>query len=156
MVHTTGWITILLSLVTAALLLPACGGGSAEIDTATLETAAATDEDEPSAKSVAKIVFVDQEEACDCTRARIDATWSTLQLALEGREGTPVERIHSDTQELQARPYLDMRPLMVAPGLYFLDADGGLVEQLQGELTEGQIGALLPAPPAPAPPPPPA
>ena len=27
--------------------------------------------------------------------------------------------------------------------LYFLDADGGLVEMLQGELTEGQIAAVL-------------
>lgn len=152
MTRATSWFAILISLTVIAMVLPACGGGSAETDTAASETAAVTGVN----KLVAKIVFVDQEEACDCTRARIDATWAALQLALEGREGLPVERIHGDTQEPEAKPYLEMRPLMVAPGLYFLDADGGLVEQLQGELTEGQIGALLPAPPPPAPPAPPA
>ena len=113
------------------LALAACGGEQA--------SAQAT----PAAAAVAKIVFIDQEVCCDCTRERIDGTWAALSKAMEGGAGVPVERFHLDTQEEQARPYLAMRPLMVAPGLYFLDSDGGLVEMLQGELSEGQIGAVL-------------
>ena len=93
--------------------------------------------------AVAKIVFVDQEEACDCTRKRIDGTWAALQEALQDRPDLPVERIHGDTQEEAAKAYLDLRPLMVAPGVYFIDAEGGLIDQLQGELTSEQIAALL-------------
>lgn len=93
--------------------------------------------------AVTKIVFIDQEVCCPCTRERIDGTWAELSKVLEGGPEVPVERIHGDSQEEQAKPYIAMRPLMVAPGLYFLDADGGLVEMLQGELSEGQIGAVL-------------
>jgi len=94
-------------------------------------------------KPVAKIVFLDQEQCCDCTRERIDGTWSELTAALGEGSEVPVERIHNDTQEDLARPYLDLRPMMVAPGLYFLDPDGGLIEMLQGELTQAQITAVL-------------
>ena len=34
---------------------------------------------------VAKIVFVDKQHACDCTRARIDKTWNALQKVLGAR-----------------------------------------------------------------------
>jgi len=116
------------------LALCACGQGQA----------AAPVEPESSTKAaVVTIVFLDLEECCECTRERIAGTWAELHKALEGAPEVSVERIHQDSQEEQAKPYLAMRALMVAPGLYFLDADGGLVEMLQGELTEDQIAALL-------------
>ena len=114
------------------LWLAACGGDKAEPPA---EPTAAAD--------VARIVFIDQEECCECTRKRTDATWAALNEALEGRADVPVERVHSDSQEAQAQPYLDMRPMMVVPGLYFLDAEGDLVEMLQGELTAEQIAVAL-------------
>ena len=130
------------------LAIAACGGEQATAQAAPAEPPAgdvgATPAQPAKVKAaVAKIVFVDQEVCCKCTRERIDNTWAELTKALEGGPEVPVERIHADSQEEQAKPYLDMRPLMVAPGLYFLDADGGLVEILQGELTAGQIAAVL-------------
>ena len=143
------WTPIALpAVLLLGLALAACGGEQATAQTAPAYTPAedATNPAEHPAEArtaVAKIVFVDQEVCCKCTRERIDNTWAELTKALEGGPEVPVERIHADSQEEQAKPYLDMRPLMVAPGLYFLDADGGLVEILQGELTAGQIAAVL-------------
>lgn len=123
-------------LAAAALLvvgLQAVGcGGASEVGAAAEASAA-----------VARIVFVDQEECCACTRDRTDATWAALQGALGSQPQVPVERIHSDTQAEAAGPYLAMQPMMVVPGLYFLDAEGQLVEMLQGELTAEAIGTLL-------------
>lgn len=123
------------SLVALAILIGlwivACGGGTS-VDTTAEERA-----------PVAKIVFLDQEECCACTRERTDATWAALQGALENNRQVPVQRVHSDTQTDVAGPYLALRPMMVVPGLYFLDADDQLVEMLQGELTSEAIGALL-------------
>lgn len=131
------------------LFLFACGG---EPTGASGEPVAPTDEaasssPEPAGEAamvVAKIVFLDQKECCDCTRARIDGTWAELQVALGTDAPLPVERIHMDTQPTAAEPFLALRPTMVPPGLYFLDADGALVEMLQGELTEAQIASMIP------------
>jgi hypothetical protein len=96
----------------------------------------------PSA-ALSRIVFVDQVEACDCTRKRIQASWDALQAALAGRPGLPVERIHMDQQAEAAQIYLDLAPTMVTPGIYFMDARENLAEQLQGEITQAQIAAVL-------------
>ena len=146
--HRTAWFQVAAMALLLGLALCACGGEQASAQAAPTDpsagdTPAPTEQPAKAATAVAKIVFVDQEVCCNCTRERIDGTWAELQKALEAGPEVPVERIHGDTQEEQARPYLDMRPLMVAPGLYFLDADGGLVEMFQGELTEAQIAAVL-------------
>ncbi len=117
--------------VAIGFTIVACGG-AATVDSGGADRAA-----------VARIVFVDQEECCACTRDRTDATWAALQGALETSPKVPVQRIHSDTEAGAAGPYLALRPMMVVPGLYFLDADGQLIEMLQGELTAEAIGALL-------------
>ena len=97
----------------------------------------------PSSTNVVdRVVFVDQEECCDCTQNRIDATWDALSTALEGEE-IAVERLHRDTQEADVAPYHEMSPIMVVPAAYFLDHEGNLVEVLQGEVTVEQIQALL-------------
>jgi len=112
--------------------LAACGGAKADAPA-----------ESTTAAEVARIVFIDQEECCECTRERTDATWAALSQALETSATVPVERIHSDSQKTEAQPYLDMRPMMVVPGIYFLDADGGLIEMLQGEQTAEQIADPL-------------
>ncbi len=143
------WVPVSgVAVLLLGLAFAACGGEQATAEPAT-SGAPAENATEPAAPpsearaAVAKIVFIDQEVCCRCTRERIDNTWAELTKALEGGTEVPVERIHGDSQEAQTKPYLDMRPLMVAPGLYFLDAEGGLVEMLQGELSEGQIAAVL-------------
>ena len=96
-----------------------------------------------SAASIARVVFVDKEECCDCTQNRIDGTWQSLTTAIEGAD-IEVERLHNDTQEAAVAPYQEMRPIMVIPAIYFFDGDGNLVEQLQGELTVDQIRGVIP------------
>ena len=97
----------------------------------------------PVAKPVAKLAFIDQAECCECTRSRIDASWAALQKALAKHPGLPVERIHADTQEQKAERYQVERAILVMPALYFVDADGRIVDQLQGELTAAKIEAVL-------------
>lgn len=90
-----------------------------------------------------RVVFIGLEEACGCTRDRIDATWEALDAALLERPDVMVERIFGDTQEDQAAPYIAMKALVVAPGVYFLDAEDGLLEMMQGKLSAEQlVGAV--------------
>jgi hypothetical protein len=90
-------------------------------------------------------VFVDLEDACACTRERIDQSWAALQQALGEPARYPVARIHQDTQAALAEPLVKARPLLVPPGLYFVDAGGAVVELLQGELSADQIQVVLSA-----------
>jgi hypothetical protein len=93
--------------------------------------------------TIARIVFVGKEEACDCTRGRIDASWAELQAALSGRTDIPIEQLLVDTQEAAVAPYEAMRSIMVLPAVYFLDSSGGLIEMLQGEITQAQFADVL-------------
>jgi hypothetical protein len=95
------------------------------------------------AAKVAKIVFLDKEHACDCTRKRTAETWAAMQAALGTPSRLPVERIHVDTQEARAQPYTAAKPLMVPPGLYFVDGSSAVVAMLQGEVTTAQVAAVL-------------
>jgi hypothetical protein len=90
-----------------------------------------------------RIVFVDKEHACDCTKKRVDGSWAALQAALGDKPAAPVERLHADTQQDQVEPYNAMKAMVALPALYFIDAKGGLVELLQGEVTKEQIQAVL-------------
>jgi hypothetical protein len=92
---------------------------------------------------VARVVFIDKENACDCTKKRIDGTWAALQTALGTTATLLVERIHLDTQASQAEAYTLLKPLMVPPGVYFVDARDSVIEMLQGEVTAEQIGTIL-------------
>jgi hypothetical protein len=92
---------------------------------------------------VAKIVFMDKEHACDCTRKRVDDTWAALQTALGTPAKLPVERIHVDTESAKAAAFTTQKPLMVPPGIYFVDGRGSVIELLQGEVDAGKIRELL-------------
>jgi len=94
------------------------------------------------ASPVSRIVFIGKENACACTRRAIDASWSALQAALGGAP-IPVEQLTVDGTSSQVAPYREMRAFFALPALYFLDAGGGLVGQLQGEVTAEQIRAIL-------------
>jgi hypothetical protein len=98
---------------------------------------------EAAAPRVATVVFLDKAACCECTKTRQDATWTALSEALAKRDGVEVQRIHLDTEAPRAKAYLDQRPTMVTPGLYFLDSAGALVEHRQGELSAAQIEAAL-------------
>lgn len=88
------------------------------------------------AGAVARVVFLDQEKSCPCSKKRIDDGWSRLQAALDYKDGVPIERIHVDTEADRSRPYTTMRQAMVAPAIYFLDRDGALLDMVQGDVTE--------------------
>jgi hypothetical protein len=93
--------------------------------------------------TIAKIVFIDTENACACTRRRIEETWKALQAALGSPATLAIERIHADTQAALAEPYMLLKPLMVSPGIYFVDTHDAVIEMLQGEVKQEQIAAVL-------------
>jgi hypothetical protein len=95
------------------------------------------------ASQVAKIVFIDKANACECTTKRIKGSWDALQAALGASPSIPIERIHLDTEPAKAEVYTALEPLMVPPGLYFVDANGAVLELLQGEVTKDQVAAAL-------------
>jgi hypothetical protein len=97
----------------------------------------------PAAPKLAKIVFLDKEKACACTRKRVEATWTALQSALGTPPSLPVERLHVDTQVAQAEVYTRAKPLMVPPGIYFVDSRNAVVAMLQGEIETAEIASVL-------------
>lgn len=95
------------------------------------------------AEKVARVVFVGKEHACDCTRKKVETAWAALQKALGTPAKLPVETLQADTQEDKVEPYKKLRPIMALPAIYFLDAKGGLVEMLQGEITDAQVSSVF-------------
>jgi hypothetical protein len=106
----------------------ACDRGGSSSSGASRNVEAATKAG-PSAK-VAKIIFVGKQNACDCTRARIDKTWNALQKVLGAPPSIPVERLDLDTHAEQLEPYSLMERLMVPPGVYLLDDGNGVIQLL--------------------------
>lgn len=90
-----------------------------------------------------QIVFVGLKECCACTRNRIDESWRVLQNVLTTMPELTVKRIRRDIDKEEALQLTQLRSMMVAPGIYFLNSEQGVVELLQGEVTEKQILALL-------------
>lgn len=128
-------------LLLAHLVAPGCGKPSAPPPDplpgpATASSAAAA------AARTTRIVFVDKEECCACTQKRVDDAWETLRSVL-GDRTLPVERLHFDTQPDLVAPYKKLRSFFALPAVYFLDAEGGLVELFQGEVDPREAAALL-------------
>lgn len=126
------------SLFLVALAAVLAGGCSRET--------AATEKQAPAAKAaaaakVSRIVFVDKEKCCKCTRERIDKSWKVVTDVLGFPPSIDVERLHMDSQADKAAPYIKQRAIMVPPALYFYDAQGTLVEVLQGELKPDKLKA---------------
>jgi len=93
---------------------------------------------------VKRVVFLDTQECCDCTRNRQDASWSVLQQVLDELPVKPLmETIHVDTQAGKAAVYIDLEPVMVTPGLYFFDHSEILIQMIQGEVTREQIEKIV-------------
>jgi len=95
------------------------------------------------AGAIARIVFVDKEKCCACTRDRTDKSWKALTDVVGYPPVPDVERIHMDSQADRAEPYKKQRPIMVPPAIYFFDRQGKLVEVLQGEVKAKQIRKVL-------------
>ena len=92
---------------------------------------------------IAVIVFVGQQDACECTRKRIEDSWAALQKALGEPAKLPVERLQVDTDEAQVEPYKQQKAMMVLPAIYFVNDKATVIEMLQGEVTDAQITAVL-------------
>lgn len=120
------------------LSLPSCAKGKGAPAAAMAATPTA-----PTTSKIARVAFMDKEHACECTRKRVEDTWAALQTALGTPPKLPIERIHIDTQAAQAGPYTSAKPLMVPPGIYFVDQQQRVVELLQGEIKADEIAAVL-------------
>ena len=132
---------VIITVVSSAGCGRAAGeGNNSSLPAATTKQAVASS---PRGGKVARVVFIDQEQACECTRNRIKGSWTAVEAALGEGSGIVVERIHRDTQEEQAEQYRMLRPMVTVPGLYFLDENGAIVELLQGEITEEQVRNAL-------------
>ncbi len=132
-------------VLTAAVLVVALTGCKPGTENVAAAKTAAVTKPGSSVQSprLARIVFVDQEKCCACTRKRIDTSWKALTAVLGAKPSIRVERYHLDTQEMQAEEFLSKKPIVAAPGIYFLDKAGVLIDLLQGEVSEAQIRTAL-------------
>ena len=139
-------VSTVLLITSLAVSSPGC---KRETATGSSEAAASTPARPATAKTpaasgaVSRIVFVDKEKACACTRDRIDKSWKALTDVVGYPPVPDVERIHMDSQAARAEPYTKQRPIMVPPAIYFLDGQGKLVEVLQGEVKREQVKKVL-------------
>jgi len=92
---------------------------------------------------VARLAFLDKADACECTQKTINKGWDALQAALGPGNPMPVDRIHVDTQAGQAAPLLAQRKIVAVPALYLLDANGFVIDMLQGNLEESDVRKAL-------------
>jgi hypothetical protein len=92
--------------------------------------------------AVERIVFIDKQNACPCTRKQIDAIWALLQKVLAGRK-LPVDRISLDQRPADAQRYRAKRAFLALPAIYFLGSGDRLIELLQGEIKETWIRKVL-------------
>ena len=90
-----------------------------------------------------KIVFIGKQDACDCTRTRVQAGWSALQAALEDRPAIPVVQLDIDRDKDQLEPFRRQRPVAVIPAVYFLDEKGRVKELVEGELSAKELEDVL-------------
>jgi hypothetical protein len=133
--------TLLLPCVAIALATsPGCHRSQAQSS-----APAATATKAAPAKKLTKIVFVDKEHACDCTRKAVDAGWTALQKALGSQKQLPIERMHVDTEAAKVAPYRSQKAIMAMPAIYFVGAQDVVLDLLQGEVTEAQIQPVLSA-----------
>jgi len=84
------------------------------------------------------LVFVDKENACDCTKKRVDAAWNAVH-AVWGADRSSPERVHADTQAERLEALRQKRPALALPAIYLLDAHGEVVTLLQGEVSEDEL-----------------
>ncbi len=128
----------------AGLLGSACKESRRSSNTSTAQATAAARSASPQGATVTtRVVFLDKEHGCDCTKKRVEAGWSALQTVATGRQAPTIERLHVDTQPEESKQYHQLRPMMAVPALYFLDAKGGLIELLQGEVSSAQIAKVM-------------
>jgi hypothetical protein len=92
---------------------------------------------------IAKVVFVGKQNACDCTRKRIEDTWAALQKALGTPAKLPVERLQIDTDGAQVELLRQQKAVMALPAIYFVDTKAKVLDLLQGEVTDAEVTAIL-------------
>lgn len=135
-----------LSVVNTACENRKAEAASASTSAAVVASAATTSEAlgaTDSTSKVARVVFVGKEHACDCTRKTVEKGLAVLQKVLGNPAKIPIEILQIDTQGDQVQPYNRMKPMVALPGIYFIDGKGGLVDMLQGEVTEAQVSKAL-------------
>jgi hypothetical protein len=141
---------VIVTLLSIALALPFVGckreappGAKASASTSPAPKSKAATKTTATSGAVARIVFVDKEKACACTRERIDKSWKALTDVVGFPPVPEVERIHMDSQPEKAAPYKKQRPILVPPAIYFFDKQNKLVKMLQGEVKSEQVRATL-------------
>ena len=133
-------VVCLLALATNCKREVAASGPAVTTTAASASTAAAT---KPAKATVARVVFVGKQDACDWTRKRVDDSFAALQTALGDRRDISVERLQEDLDQASVTHYQQMGAIMVVPAIYLLDGSGALVEMLQGEVTVEQLRRAL-------------
>jgi hypothetical protein len=105
----------LFALILVSVGLAACQQAKAPPPAQSAATASSATQGATPAK-LARIAFLDQETACDCTKKGIDASWAALQSALGPAASLAVERIHVDTEAAKAEPGFRAAPARTTAG----------------------------------------
>jgi len=66
-----------------------------------------------------------------------------LQTGVGTGNPLPVDRIHMDAQADPAAPLLNQRKIVAVPAVYLLDANGFVIDVLQGDLQETDLRKAL-------------
>jgi hypothetical protein len=125
------------------LVLAACGSAKPS----SVATSAPPPAVEVPRAAVSSVVVLELKASCPCTQTRQKESRAAFDATLAARATKPsLTVIHMDVESEKAQFYQDMHEPVVSPAYYFLDAAGGLVTFLQGDITGEQFQAALGTP----------
>lgn len=94
-------------------------------------------------EKVAQVVYITLSKACSCTLERCQAGDIAVGNVFNGARQGLLKRIDYSTDRETARVYIKKYRVTQAPALLFLDAQGNLLWQASGELSEKDVAAKL-------------
>lgn len=92
---------------------------------------------------VSKIIFVDKQNACKCTRAKTENAWNLLNESIKNNKSISLEKVFGDVEPQKIEPFKAQQSFFAYPAIYFLDSQNKVIKLLQGEIDEQSVKAVI-------------
>ncbi len=90
------------------------------------------------------VILLTTSDSCACTMTRCQEGEAALDAALaKVAEDLTLEKVDQAEQRDRLKELVKKYPASILPVVYFLDKDGKLLDQLEGDFTETQVGEIV-------------
>ena len=92
------------------------------------------------ASKLANLVFIGKKKACECTKTRCQDGLVAVQGALkEAGVDVPIIELFTDVDGPAVEKYRSQKPFVMVPAVYLCNAEGVMLEMVQGDLTVSMV-----------------